>query len=64
MSRGPASEGWCDPACDFCEHYDFNGDEDGVYTGDGWCRLHKRPEDPDSYCEDYLCKHRNASWHP
>jgi hypothetical protein len=41
--------------CDFCAYYQFNGDEQGRYTGDGWCRLHKREEDPASLCDDFFC---------
>lgn len=48
----------CEPralCCDFCAYYQFNGDEQGRYTGEGWCRLHKREEDPASLCDDYFC---------
>jgi hypothetical protein len=48
----------CDPGymcCDFCKHYSFNGNEQGAYTGNGHCDLHKRPEDPGSFCDDYYC---------
>jgi hypothetical protein len=41
--------------CDHCAFYQFNGDEHGRYTGNGWCRLHKRSEDPGSLCDDYFC---------
>lgn len=46
----------CHPLCDFCEWFDFNADEDGAYTGDGWCRLHKRPMDPFDACADFECR--------
>jgi hypothetical protein len=56
----------CEPrfaaVCDFCKHYNFNGNADGAYTGDGWCRLHFRPEDPGSGCYDFHCK--RADEHP
>ena len=41
--------------CDFCRHYDFNADEQGRYTGNGWCRLHQQQKDPGSMCDDYHC---------
>jgi hypothetical protein len=41
--------------CDFCRWYDFNGDEDACYTGDGWCRLHGRSSDPTDECGDFHC---------
>jgi hypothetical protein len=41
--------------CDHCKFYDFNGDEDGAYTGDGYCRLHDMPSDPHDGCEDFVC---------
>ena len=50
----------CDPiyyaVCDFCRYYDFNGTKDGKYTGNGWCRFHKRQEDPGSGCDDFHCE--------
>ncbi len=48
----------CDPrgiCCDHCAYYNFNGNDQGQYTGNGYCRLHKRTEDPGSECEDYFC---------
>lgn len=45
----------CIDACDFCMHYNFNGDEDGAYTGDGECNLHKEQADPGDTCEDFHC---------
>jgi hypothetical protein len=41
--------------CDHCAYFEFNGDEQGRYTNNGWCRLHKRAEDPGSLCDDYFC---------
>jgi hypothetical protein len=50
----------CTVACDFCKHFDFNGDKtiEGyrIYTGDGWCRLKKIDTDPGDYCDNYHCK--------
>ena len=43
------------PVCDYCAHYDFNGDANGFYTGDGWCKFHEKPIDPLSGCDDYVC---------
>jgi len=48
----------CDPrgiCCDHCAYYNFNGNDQGQYTGNGYCRLHKRTEDPGSECQDYFC---------
>lgn len=42
--------------CDFCRQFDFNGDEAGCYTGDGWCRLHAQPTDPTESCERFHCR--------
>lgn len=41
--------------CDFCKHYDFRGDENGAYTGDGWCNLHTKQIDPEDECDDFYC---------
>jgi hypothetical protein len=42
--------------CDFCKHYDFNGDKNGAYTGDGWCKLHQIQKDPENGCDnDFHC---------
>ena len=48
----------CGPICDFCRFYNFNGDGNGVYTGEGRCEHpdHPRPEEPFSACEDYECE--------
>ena len=45
----------CIPLCDFCIRYNFNGDEKGRYTSDGWCILHNKPSEPYDYCEDFYC---------
>lgn len=43
--------------CDFCIHYNFNGDEEGSYTGDGYCKLLDIYTDPhDGFdCEHFHC---------
>lgn len=41
--------------CDSCIHYDFNGDEDGLYAGDGYCNYHKEHSEPHFGCEDFVC---------
>lgn len=48
------SEG-CVDACDFCVHYEFNGDKSGAYTGDGFCQLHHVNADPHETCDDFHC---------
>lgn len=48
----------CSPeltCCDFCKHYDFNADDQGSYTGNGWCKLHLKNQDPGDVCDDYYC---------
>lgn len=45
----------CIPLCDFCNHYNFNGDEQGRYTEDGRCTLHDEASEPYYYCEDFYC---------
>lgn len=49
----------CDPVvpavCDFCRYYDFNADDQGRYTGDGYCRFHHQPMDPGDGCENFHC---------
>lgn len=45
----------CEPLCDFCIHYDFNGNEDGAYTGDGYCNLHKEQCEPYEDCDEFHC---------
>lgn len=50
--------------CDFCIWYDFNADTEGCYTGDGYCRLHNRPSDPDDACPDFYCVRAMAGQHP
>lgn len=50
----------CDPraiCCDHCAYFDFNGDAEGHYTDNGWCRLHNRSEWPGGECEEYVCSH-------
>lgn len=41
--------------CDFCKHYEFNGDEEGKYTGNGYCKFHMKLMDPGDGCEDFYC---------
>lgn len=65
MKKCSDKEFECVVACDYCKHYDFNGqmeiDDEGkkynVYTGDGWCRLYKRQRDPEEGdgCEGFHC---------
>ena len=45
----------CYPVCDFCKHYDFNPGPEGQYTNNGYCRFHKREQDPVGECEDFEC---------
>lgn len=43
--------------CDFCFHYKFNAGENGVYTGNGYCKYHKENFDPYDICDNFKCKH-------
>ena len=53
-SRGCEQNG---SICDFCKFYNFNGDENGAYTGNGWCRKLKVHKDPEEgyKCEEFVC---------
>ncbi len=46
------------PVCDFCKHYNFNGDSLGRYTGEGYCKLTMKQMDPEqgSNCNDFYCR--------
>jgi hypothetical protein len=63
----------CQAACDFCVHFEFNGqpyyDDNGIwkgtaYTGDGWCLLHQRATDPGWKCEDFECRNYDENPQP
>ena len=45
----------CFPICDFCRFYNFNGDKDGAYTGNGYCVKHEIRKEPDDCCKDFIC---------
>ena len=47
----------CCSICDFCVHFNFNGNKDDVYVGNGYCRHKKLPMDPSSgsKCTDFKC---------
>lgn len=48
----------CDPICDFCRFYNFNGNENGAYVGEGRCDHpdHPRASEPGDGCEDFDCR--------
>lgn len=54
----------CHPICDFCTHFDFNGEPHQgthgkvamVYVGKGHCRLHDEQRDPEHGCDDFYCR--------
>jgi hypothetical protein len=48
----------CHPICDFCAHYNFNPDSEGVYIDKGYCSLKNKQIDPDGVCDEFYC--RNA----
>ena len=46
--------------CDFCKHYQFNGEDHGgkhgpVYVDKGCCMLHFLRSDPGDGCEYFYC---------
>ena len=43
--------------CEFCKFYDFNGNEEGAYTGNGWCnKFNKQKEPYQGYgCSEFVC---------
>lgn len=41
--------------CDFCKWYDSNNDEDGCYTGNGFCRRWQVAADPEDSCGEFIC---------
>lgn len=43
------------PVCDYCTHFDYNGTQDGVYTGNGFCRNGNKPTEPEFGCDDFEC---------
>ena len=62
----------CYPLCDFCIHYNFNGedikDESGkvvakgaIYVGKGFCTKHHRQQDPEDSCEDFHCENADRN---
>jgi len=46
----------CHAICDFCSFYDFNGDEEGCYTGNGYCNRLEEKSDPDNGCAGFRCR--------
>ena len=55
----------CYPLCDFCKHYQFNGDDlirngktfkGAIYTGKGFCTFHHRRQEPQDQCDNFHCK--------
>lgn len=42
--------------CDFCKFYDFNGNEDGAYTGEGYCNKYAERKDPEDVCSEFHCE--------
>jgi len=45
----------CYPICDFCKYYNFNGNETGAYTGNGYCSKLRMNTDPADSCNDFHC---------
>ena len=43
--------------CDFCLHFLFYRDRDGMnIDGSGWCGLKREETDAGNGCKDYYCK--------
>jgi len=55
---------YCIPTCDFCIYYNFNGNEEGHYTGNGWCSFLREPKEPYDMCENFYCNiaYREENW--
>lgn len=45
----------CTAICDFCRLFNFNRNEYGSYTGDGYCVFHEVNKDPADSCDDFIC---------
>jgi hypothetical protein len=47
----------CQPICNHCQRYKFNGDEDGAYVNDGRCEHPEHPKaaEPHDSCPDFAC---------
>jgi hypothetical protein len=54
----------CIPVCDFCLYYEFNADDEGAYTGDGWCSYNKKAVEPYDMCKYFYCSrlYRRENW--
>ena len=48
----------CEPVCNHCRHYEFNGDENGAYVNAGRCEHPDHPcaSEPDQSCPDFSCR--------
>lgn len=55
MTLCPDCDPFIGPVCDFCRHYNFNGNETGAYTGDGFCCLRQKPMEPEGGCDQFHC---------
>ena len=51
-SKG-CEESYC---CDFCKHYNFNGDRKGRYLYIGYCSLYKKKSEPWDGCKRFYCE--------
>lgn len=45
----------CPAICDYCIWFDFNGDDFGAYTDDGYCRVNGENKWPEDECENFVC---------
>lgn len=50
----PCGEECCE-CCDFCRLFNFNGDENGVYVGRGYCVKFEIKSDPGDVCGTFIC---------
>lgn len=44
-----------DAACDFCKWFESHYDEEGVFTGQGFCRRWQTAADFDDSCSEFVC---------
>jgi hypothetical protein len=41
--------------CDFCRMFNYNGDKEGIYLGNGYCVYHEKRTEPIDVCNDFIC---------
>jgi hypothetical protein len=41
--------------CDFCRMFNYNGNKEGTYLGNGYCVYHETSCEPLDVCNDFVC---------